>query len=141
MGLCPMKKFDNYCSALDVLTRAPQQDLTNVFIQSGIIDKFSLQFELSWKLLKALLTFEGDSIAASGSPREIIKHAYRFFDFLDEEKWLRMLRDRNDTTHIYDAVLAQNLVTTVINDYIPAFEQLKQDILERYGEDQLNELP
>ncbi len=52
-----------------------------------------------------------------------------------------MLRDRNDTTHIFDAVLAQNLATTVINDYIPAFDQLKQDILERYGEDQLNELP
>lgn len=33
-----MKKFDNYCSALDVLTRAPQQDLTNDYIQNGIID-------------------------------------------------------------------------------------------------------
>lgn len=30
-----------------------------------------------------------------------------------------MLRDRNDTTHIFDAVLAQNLATTVITTTFP----------------------
>lgn len=54
-----MRKFENYSSALDVLSRAPQQDLENEFVQSGVLDKFSLQFELGWKLLKALLAYEG----------------------------------------------------------------------------------
>ena len=50
-----MKKYENYVSALNSLRKAPEQDLSNDFIQSGIIDKFELQFELGWKLFKTLL--------------------------------------------------------------------------------------
>lgn len=53
-----MKKYENYVSALNSLRKAPEQDLGNDFIQSGIIDKFGLQFELGWKLFKALLAYE-----------------------------------------------------------------------------------
>lgn len=67
-----MKKFDNYRKNLDVLRRSDQQDLNNEFIISGIIDKFSVQFELGWKVLKELLTYEGINAAKTGSPREII---------------------------------------------------------------------
>ena len=72
-----MKKFDNYKSNLAVLSHAGEQDLSNEFIIGGIIDKFSLQFELGWKVLKELLRYEGVAIAATGSPREILKAAYR----------------------------------------------------------------
>ena len=37
---------------------SPDQDLENEFVQGGVIDKFSLQFELGWKLLKALHAYE-----------------------------------------------------------------------------------
>ena len=56
-----MRKFDNYDSALETLKLAPNQDLENEFVQSGIIDKFSLQFEFGGKLFKALLSYEGDA--------------------------------------------------------------------------------
>lgn len=68
-----MRKFDNFDSALHTLELAPNQDLENEFVQSGIVAKFSLQFELSWKLLKVLLLYEGDATAVTGSPRDIIK--------------------------------------------------------------------
>lgn len=129
-----MKKYDNFASALEALAQAPDQDLENEFVQSGIIGKFALQFELSWKLMKALLAYEGDGTAASGSPRDIIKAAYRYFGFMDEDLWLRMLRDRNDTTHIYDAEHAGRLVNTVIADYIPEFQRLKAGVDARYGD-------
>ena len=54
-----MKKFDNFSSNLEVLKRAGQEDIDNEFIISGIIDKFFIQFELSWKVLKELLRYEG----------------------------------------------------------------------------------
>ena len=50
-----MKKFDNFVSHIDVLAKAKDEDLENEFIISGIIDKFSIQFELGWKVLKELL--------------------------------------------------------------------------------------
>ena len=128
-----MKKYDNYAFALASLREAPQQDLNNEFIQSGIIDKFKLQFELGWKLFKALLAYEGDAVSASGSPRDTIKAAFQYYDFMDEALWLRMLRDRNDSAHIYDADHARNLVHVIISKYIPEFERVLDGLDHRYG--------
>ena len=129
-----MKKFDNYRKNLDVLRRSDQQDLNNEFIISGIIDKFELQFELGWKLFKALLAYEGDPVSASGSPRDVLKTAFQYYDFMDESLWLRMLRDRNYSAHIYDEERARRLVDAIIVDYIPEFERVNQGLVVRYDE-------
>lgn len=129
-----MKKFDNYSSALETLKQAKDQDLENEFVQGGVISKFSLQFDRSWKLMKELLKYEGDKTAATGSPREIIKAAYAYYDWMDEEIWLQMLRDRNDTAHIYDAALAKRLVATIIDRYIPEFERMGSNVAARYAD-------
>ena len=127
-----MKKFDNFISNLNILSKAQNEDLTNEFIISGIIDKFFIQFELGWKVLKELLRYEGKSIALTGSPREIIKAAYSIYDFLDEDIWLSMLKSRNDMTPIYNGEAARNLVQIIIESYIPAFISLKEHIMEKY---------
>lgn len=129
-----MKKFDNFSSALETLKQAKDQDLENEFVQGGVISKFSLQFDLGWKLMKELLKYEGDKTAATGSPREIIKAAYACYDWIDEEIWLQMLRDRNDTAHIYDAALAKRLVATIIDRYIPEFERMNSNVAARYAD-------
>jgi nucleotidyltransferase substrate binding protein (TIGR01987 family) len=121
------------------LAQAEKENLDNVFIQGGIIDKFYIQFELSWKLLKELLRYEGIPESASGSPREILKAAYACYDFIDEKIWLDMLRDRNDTTHIYDSQKAQRLVKNVLDTYIPVFQELRKHIEARYT-DELDQL-
>ena len=66
-------------------------------------------------------------------PREIIKAAYAVYDFIPEEAWLSMLRARNDMTHIYDGSAAQRMVATILNEYIPTFQQMEEGILARYG--------
>ena len=128
-----MRKYDNYASALASLRLAPEQDLSNEFVQSGVIDKFELQFELGWKLFKALLAYEGDPVSASGSPRDVIKTAFQYYEFMDESLWLRMLRDRNDSAHVYDGNRALALVRAIIDDYIPEFERVQSGLIERYG--------
>ena len=82
-----MKRFEQFSSHLEVLKGASSEDLNNTFIISGIIDKYFIQFELGWKLFKDLLRHEGRTDAGTGSPREIIKTAYKVYDFIDEEKW------------------------------------------------------
>lgn len=86
-----MKKFDHFKSNLKILEKADKEDLTNEFILGGIIDKFFIQFELGWKVLKELLTYEGQAVAASGSPRMILKAAFTIYDFLEEELWLSLI--------------------------------------------------
>lgn len=129
-----MKKFDNYKSNLAVLSQAHNEDLENEFIISGIIDKFFIQFELAWKVLKELLRYEGNSIASTGSPREIIKIAYTVYEFIDEKTWIAMLKERNDMTHIYDGNQAKALVEKIIDEYIPAFCLMKKEIEDKYQE-------
>lgn len=130
-----MKKFDHFISNLTVLSGAKQEDLENEFIVSGIIDKFFIQFELGWKVLKELLRYEGRGVANTGSPREIIKAAYAVYDFIDEAEWLSMLKARNDMTHIYDGAAAQRLVQVILEEYIPAFQHMKDGISQYYGEE------
>ena len=50
-----MKKFEHFKSNLRVLALAEKENLSNEFIIGGIIDKFFIQFELGWKVLKELL--------------------------------------------------------------------------------------
>ena len=128
-----MKKFENFVANLEVLKRAKDEDLTNEFIISGIIDKFFLQFELSWKVLKELLSYEGRSVAKSGSPREILKAAYATYDYIDEDIWLEMLRARNDMTHIYNGDAARQMVKVILEKYIPVFVEMRERIEKDYG--------
>ena len=68
-----MKKFDHFKSNLNVLALADQEDLTNEFIIGGIIDKFFIQFELGWKVLKELLNYEAvicDEVGCGVVPME-----------------------------------------------------------------------
>lgn len=129
-----MKKFDNFKSNLSILSKAEHEDLENEFIISGIIDKFFIQFELSWKVLKELLRYEGNSIANTGSPREIIKASYAVYEFIDEKVWLSMLKERNDMTHIYDGNADKELVGKIINEYIPTFHLMQKEIESKYQE-------
>lgn len=127
-----MKKYENFVSNLSVLSRAGQEDLNNEFIISGIIDKFFVQFELGWKVLKELLKYEGRHAAQFGSPREIIKDAYAVYDFIDEEEWLMMLKERNNMTHVYDGAEARRLVNTILERYIDVFLHMQTGIEQRY---------
>lgn len=128
-----MRKFDNFVSNLEVLKRAGDEDLTNEFIISGIINKFFLQFELSWKVLKELLDYEGRSVAKSGSPREILKAAYATYDYIDEDIWLEMLRARSDMTYIYNGGAARQMVKAILEKYIPVFVEMRERIERDYG--------
>ena len=129
-----MKKFDNFKSNLAVLSRAHEEDVENEFIISGIIDKFFIQFELAWKVLKELLRYEGERTANTGSPREIIKAAYTMYEFIDEEIWLSMLKERNNMPHIYDGEEAKRLVKKILEQYIPMFRAMQEAIENRYRE-------
>ena len=130
-----MKKYENFIKHIKVLARAQNEDLNNGFIISGIIDKFFIQFELGWKVLKELMRYEGKAVGATGSPREIIKAAYSCYDFMEEGVWLSMLKDRNDLSHIYDEERAKELLSRILKEYIPEFQRLYKELQDMYGDE------
>ena len=134
-----MKKFEHFKSNLRVLALAEKEDLSNEFIIGGIIDTFFIQFELGWKVLKELLSYEGQSISARGSPKMILKTAFTIYDFIDEDIWLGMLKSRNDMTHIYDALAARRLVDMILKQYIPEFQKMEKGI-ELFYKDEIDNM-
>lgn len=132
-----MAKYENYVSNLNVLRKAPEQDLENEFVQGGIIDKFTMQFELAWKLLKSTLEYEG-KLSGVSSPRGIIKEAYAAYDFIDEGIWLAMLEDRNKAQHVYDSNQAEKLVDSILSGYIDEFNTLLESLEALYGTETLS---
>lgn len=72
-------------------------------------------------MLKDLLRYEGIAEVATGSPRTILKSAYRYFDFIDEQTWLHMLQDCNAIAHVYDGEALTRLLDAILKSHIPIY--------------------
>ncbi len=125
-----VKRFDAFTKSLAVLSRS-NRNFNDEIYRMGIIGQFHLTFELSWKALREFLLIHGVSEANSGSLREIIKSAYKFNFLSDENIWLDMLRRRNQTIHIYDENIAIELVNLILDKYLPAFINLRDELNKR----------
>lgn len=135
-----MKKYANFSSNLAALHRLGDRDLSDEYIWGGLLFKFTQQVDLTWKLLKEILAYEGIPDSQTGSPRQIFKAAYAAFDFLEDETvWLSMLSARNSVTHIYDEQMAHSLIQTFLEDYLPEIDRLHESIIQRYGEEFLTQ--
>ena len=49
------RRFQSFCNSLDALAEARERDLTDSFVLSGTSARFSITFDLSWKVMKDIL--------------------------------------------------------------------------------------
>ncbi len=101
---------------------AKTRDPKDEFVLSGTVQKFSLTFDIAWKVMKdiAVKYFAVQDFAA-GSPRECLRMAYSL-KLIDDDRWLDMLRMRNNLTHDYDGTLANKAFSVIVNEYLELFE-------------------
>ncbi|MCI8993768.1 MAG: hypothetical protein HFG80_13815 [Eubacterium sp.] len=96
---------------------------------SGLTADFDRLFELSWKTLKEYMQ---DSLmmqeAKTGSPKEIIKLAYREHLMDDEQVWINMLKDRNDDTHHYKNSAAVLYTGRIVGRYLEIIKKLIDEL-------------
>ncbi|MBD5560316.1 MAG: nucleotidyltransferase [Clostridia bacterium] len=102
------------------LAAAREPDVLTV---TGLVSLFEICFEQSWKAMKKTLHAHGFLEARSGSPRAIIKLAYREGMIRDEQSWLNMLDDRSRGVHTYNEAVAEQIAAAV-PEYVQQFEQL-----------------
>ena len=76
----------------------------------GTIQRFEFTLELYWKTLKRLLLSEGID---AKTPRETLKEAFQAGWLEDEKAWLQMLKDRNETSHVYDEEMALKILANI----------------------------
>jgi nucleotidyltransferase substrate binding protein (TIGR01987 family) len=78
-------------------------------------------------VLKRLLSAEG---IETSTPREALQRALQAGWLMDETLWLQMLRDRNETSHVYDEALAKKIYKHIKN-YFPEMKSVFRLLAER----------
>lgn len=108
--------------AISRLDEALKQTSDNILAIDGTIQRFEFVFEQCWKTLQKFLAEEG---IEAGTPREVLTKAYQSGWIKDEDLWLRMLKDRNETSHTYDEKIARRIYGN-IPGYLKAFKSCHQ---------------
>lgn len=122
-------KWEDYHKALHRLEIALSKTLDEDDLYlDATIQRFEFTFELAWKLMKAVLEYEG--IEAT-SPRSSIREAWKQHLIGDAEKWLDMQVKRNLSSHTYNEETAQDIYRHIKEDYIVLLQDLDQEIRSR----------
>ncbi|MFL8938365.1 HI0074 family nucleotidyltransferase substrate-binding subunit [Rossellomorea oryzaecorticis] len=86
--------------------------------------------ELSWKLLKSYLEYNG--VTDISSPRSTIKTAFKEGLIKDGELWLKMLEDRNRTSLTYDEATALDIYNNIKHAYITLLDRAYETLSKKY---------
>lgn len=124
-----MKRFEerrrDLMNAYQRLEEALREEESELAID-GTLHRFEFTFELAWKTIKDYLEYNG-VIENTGSPREVIKSAFKQGLIEDGESWIEMMLSRNSLSHLYDENKSREIYEVIKNKYI----FLLKDILER----------
>lgn len=128
-----MKKYDNFCSALENLEDIfDYEEPYNNVVLTGLVALYEICFEQSWKMMKEILEQEGVAEARTGSPRQILKSAYQAGILEKETLWMEALAARNNVAHAYNQAVALDIVRQTKELYYPMFAALKKNIEENW---------
>ena len=118
-----MKRFESFRRSLDTLNEARERDLSDSFVLSGTSAKFSITFDLSWKVMKDILVQQyaiTDFVA--GSPREVLRRSFQA-ELIADDVWMEMLSVRNRLIHDYDGDIIKQYCDKIVAVYIDIFYQ------------------
>lgn len=122
-------KWEDYHKALHrleiALTKTLDED--DLYLDATI-QRFEFTFELAWKLMKAVLEYEG---IETTSPRSSIREAWKQHLINDAEKWLDMQVKSNLSFHTYNEETAQGIYRHIKEDYIGLLQALDQEVRSR----------
>ena len=122
-------KHEDFSHALAKLHAALEKDIAaDELYLDGLIQRFEFCFELSWKLIKAFLAYEGVEV---NSPRSAIRQAFQTELIADADAWLDMLEKRNLSSHTYDMETAQEIYLHVAQKYIFLLDDFAATMTEK----------
>ena len=124
------QRLDTFETALAQLTNACDRDRYDYLELAGLIKTFEFSFELSWKVLKDLLFYDGHDVKA---PRAVIRKSFEV-DYIGEsdcETLIDALDKRNLLSHAYVLDVAEEAKTLITERYHPVLLRLHQTLNAR----------
>lgn len=129
-----IRRFESFQNSLDSLAEARERDLSDSFVLSGTSAKFSITFDLAWKVMKDILVqYYAITGFVTGSPREVLKQSFKA-NLITGDEWIDMLKIRNQLAHDYDGVIVKEHCQTIIHLYIDKLYDFKTVVEELLGE-------
>ena len=129
-----IRRFESFQNSLDSLSEARERDLSDSFVLSGTSAKFSITFDLAWKVMKDILVqYYAITGFVTGSPREVLKQSFQA-KLITGDEWIDMLKIRNQLAHDYDGVIVKEHCQTIIHLYIDKLYDFKTVVEELLGE-------
>lgn len=111
----------NFKKALANLERSLASPISEPRDLSGILKDFEMSYELSWKVLKKRLLAQGHSTQGA---RDVYSKAYQLGLISNQELWLEMIEDRNQTAHVYDEAAATKIYERIKSKYLQLFQSI-----------------
>ena len=124
-----MKKYENFKAALKNLKEIFSYNEPYKTVElTGMVGLYEVCFEQAWKAIKEILEINGYAESDTGSPKTILKTAYKAKMIQDEGLWLNALISRNNVAHAYNEAIALDIVKQAKNKYYDMFIQLEKTI-------------
>ena len=122
-----------YHRVLERLQSALQKepDADEIYLDATI-HRFEFSFELAWKLMKAVLEYEGIEVS---SPRSSIREGWKAGLIADAEIWLDMQEKRNLSTHTYNESTALEVYRLIKEKYVALLMAWDEEAQRRLAED------
>lgn len=130
-----MKKFENFKKSLDVLLSADKATAqSNEIYRTGVIGQYNLTFELAWKAIQSVMRIHSVAENETGSPREVIKQAYKIGFIDNAEQWQLMLKKRNVSIHIYNEKEINEMIDLIFDQFMETLIQLRDKLEQKINE-------
>ena len=135
-----INRYNTFCKSLSNLAKSKTADPKTDFVLEGTVLNFSLTFDISWKVMKDILVKKLEiTNFALGSPREVLQTAFTN-RLIDDDRWVEMLKIRNQLAHDYDGSLAENVFQKIVETYIILFERFRDENKKFYENWDMDEM-
>jgi len=126
------QRLNNFSKVVQQLDEAielmHQRDLSKLEKQ-GVIQGFEYSYELGWNTLKDFLVWQGiEGIVGS---RDCIREAFSKGLISDGQGWMRMLADRNRTSHTYNEETAEAILLNIRQQHHALLKELQHTLAAR----------
>jgi nucleotidyltransferase substrate binding protein (TIGR01987 family) len=127
------QRFSNYLKAFQALEEAvelSQLRALSKLEEQGLIQSFEFTHELAWNVLKDYLEDKG--IMGLIGSKDATRSAFKNGLIEQGDDWMKMIQDRNLTSHTYSPEIAKGVVDDILQRFYPAFASLAQKFGELY---------
>ena len=116
------EKYEQFEAAVSRLREALEDYRSTPLssVRDGVIQRFEFCAELAWKTMREYLLDQG--YTEINSPKAVIRQAFAYGMIEDADGWVRLMNDRNLTSHVYDEKTAEEIFRRIDTVYLALFD-------------------